>query len=245
MARLPRFKAPACPQHVIQRGNNKTVMFAFTSDYLVFRSCLLRALQRYQGAIHAYVLMTNHVHFLMSAETANGIGRVMQSVGRQYVRYFNDRYQRSGTLWEGRYRATVIDTERYLFACSRYIEENPVRAGITRHPSEYPWSSFGFNALGLDDPLVTPHERYFALASSPASRRTAYRHFFHTPSDASLVESIRDATNHGWALGSEKFRRDVSRLGRRATRLPPGPCPMEVRSLTPNSPDFRKPEIGV
>ena len=210
-------------------------MFASTTDYLVFRSCLLSAIARFNCAVHAYVLMTNHVHLLMSSTDSSGISRVMQSVGRRYVRYFNDRYQRTGTLWEGRYRATVIDTESYLFSCLRYIEENPLRAGMVREPAGYRWSSYGFNALGREDPLVTPHEGYIALGPSAARRQSAYRALLRTPNDRSIQEALRDATNHAWALGSEAFRCEVSRYGRRAAPRPPGPPPTRVRSLTPNS----------
>ena len=234
MARQPRFRTPGSPQHIIQRGNNKAQMFGSTTDYLVFLSCLLEAIERFDCAIHAYVLMTNHVHLLMSPANANGISRVMQSVGRRYVRYFNDRYQRTGTLWEGRYRATVVDTEHYLLACYRYIEENPLRAGMVRELSDYRWSSFGFNALGRDDPLITPHQGYLALAPSPASRRMVYRALFRTPNEPSLLAAIRAATNHAWALGSEAFLSEISRLGRRAAPLPSGPPPAKVRGQTPN-----------
>ena len=117
-------------------------MFASTTDYLVFRSCLLSATTRFECAVHSYVLMTNHVHLLMSPTRANSISRVMQSIGRQYVRYFNKQHQRTGTLWEGRYRATIIDTDRYLFTCCRYIEENPLRAGMVASVSDYRWSSY-------------------------------------------------------------------------------------------------------
>lgn len=235
MARQPRFNARGCPQHVIQRGNNKSPVFASNVDYLVFRSCLLSAIVRFDCAIHAYVLMTNHVHLLISSAAANGISRAMQSLGRRYVRYFNDRYHRTGTLWEGRYRATVVDTDHYLFSCFRYIEENPLRAGMVRHPSDYRWSSYGFNALGREDPLVTPHEQYLALGPSSPTRQAAYRKLFRVPVDPAVLAAIRNATNHAWALGSEQFRRDDRRFGRRATPLPPGPPPSRVRSLTPNS----------
>lgn len=237
MARQPRFAAPGCPQHVIQRGNNKSEMFGSPNDYLVFRSCLLSAIERHQTAIHAYVFMTNHVHLLMSPMNPNGISRVMQSVGRRYVRYFNDRYRRTGTLWEGRYRATVIDTEQYFFTCSRYIEENPLRAGMLRDLAEYGWSSYGCNALGREDPLITPHDQYMRLGTSPAGRQRAYRAMFRELPDSDSLGPIRDATNHAWALGNGDFQREISRLGRRAAPLPPGP-PSRVRSLTPIYPQF-------
>jgi putative transposase len=222
MARLPRYTTPGQPQHVIQRGNNKTPLFVREEDYRVFRHCLLSAITRFECEIHAYVFMTNHVHLLVSTRDARGISKTMQSVGRQYVRYFNDRSGRTGTLWEGRYRATVIDTDEYLFTCCRYIEENPVRAAIVPHPSRFAWSSYLANALGVDDALVTPHERYLALGRSPGSRRAAYRALFRGSLEAPALTAIRDATNHAWALGDDRYRRKVSESGRRAAPLPPG-----------------------
>lgn len=223
MARQPRYCLPGQPQHVIQRGNNRTPMFDTPSDYQFFRECLVSAAGRFECAIHAYVLMMNHVHLLMSPRNACGISKVMQAVGRRYVRYFNDRNQRTGTLWEGRYRATVIDSDQYLFTCSRYIEENPVRAGIVLDPSHYPWSSYRTNALGIEDELVTPHERYLALGVSASIRQVAYRAMFASVSEPSTLTLIRSATNHAWALGNERFRSVISRSGRRAAPLAPGP----------------------
>jgi putative transposase len=214
-------------------------MFAATTDYLVFRSTLRSALERYECALHAYVLMTNHVHLLLSCTESNGIGRLMQSVGRGYVRYFNDRYQRTGTLWEGRYRATVIESDQYLFSCYRYIEENPLRAGMVQEVVDYRWSSHGYNALGCEDALITPHEQYLELGSCDASRQSAYRAFFRRPNDSTVLSAIRDATNGAWALGSDEFRLRVSQYGRRAAPLPSGPRnsgsdSKPGRSLTPN-----------
>jgi putative transposase len=170
MARLPRYAVPGQPQHVIQRGNNRAVLFATAPDYQFFRDCLKTACEHHGCQIHAYVFMTNHVHLLMTPQTEDGIGKVMQSVGRRYVQYFNFTYGRTGTLWEGRYKATLIDTERYLLTCYRYIELNPVRAGLVAGPGEYPWSSYGANALGRYDPLVTLHGQYLGLGTDPATR---------------------------------------------------------------------------
>jgi putative transposase len=147
----------------------------------------------------------------------------MGSVGRRYVRYFNGKHGRTGTLWEGRYRATLIESERYLLTCYRYIELNPVRAGLARHPVEYPWSSHAANAVGTRDPLVSPHPRYLQLAGDPPARRAAYQTLFNSAIDPATLDAIRDATNKEWALGSEDFRREVAvRLNRRAAPLRPG-----------------------
>jgi putative transposase len=191
MARRPRCTTPDQPQHVIQRGNNRTALFTQTKDYVFFLGCLASAVGQHGCLVHSFVLMTNHVHLLMTAETAGGIGRVMQSVGLRYVRYFNLKYGRTGTLWEGRYRAIVIDTQRYFFACSRYIELNPVRAGIVVHPSEYNWSSYGANALGRSDPLVVPHGLYTALGADAKHRQREYRALFDAPFDQSTIDALR------------------------------------------------------
>lgn len=228
MARLPRYAGLGQPQHVIQRGNNRTEVFAGPDDYLVFTECLLSAIRRFACPVHAYVFMTNHVHLLMSPHVGGAISKVMQSVGRRYVRYFNDRYGRSGTLWEGRYRATVISSDEYLFTCQRYIEENPVRAGMVSQSVEYRWSSYSANAFGSEDPLVTPHELYLALDTAPRGRQLAYRALFRDGIQPDALAEIRDGTNNAWALG-ERLRNGDVQTSRRAARLPRG----------------RKPRIGV
>ena len=201
MTRQPRFIVPGQPLHVIQRGNNRSAIFASEADYGVFREWVAAACSRRGCLVHAYVFMTNHVHLLMTPATPDGIGAVMQSVGRRYVHYFNRKYGRTGTLWEGRYRATLIDSEQYLLTCYRYIELNPVRAGLVANPSQYRWSSYGANALGLYDPLVAPHELFRALGYDGESRMAAYRALFHDGLDVRTMSDIRDATNKAWALG--------------------------------------------
>ena len=138
MARLPRYVLPGQPHHVIQRGNNRQIIFNVDGDYRFYLEKLNNACKKHNVDVHAYVLMTNHVHILMTPYTEIGLGKVMQSLGRYYVQYYNYTYKRTGTLWEGRYKATLLDTERYLFTCYRYIELNPVRAGLVEHPSQYP-----------------------------------------------------------------------------------------------------------
>jgi len=147
MARLPRFVIPGQPQHVIQRGNDRQKIFKKTEDYEFFLEKLSDAANKYQCDIHAYVLMTNHVHLLIKPHTEDGIGKIIQMIGRYYVQYFNTSYKRTGTLWEGRYKATLINSEQYLLACMRYIEENPVGAkNMASQPADYPWSSYAHNA---------------------------------------------------------------------------------------------------
>lgn len=167
--------------------------------------------------------MTNHVHLLLTPEAADSLPRLMQSLGRRYVRYLNHAHGRTGTLWEGRYRAAPIDSEAYLLACCRYIELNPVRAGMVRHPRLHRWSSHGANALGLPDPLVSPHPLYRALGRSAAARQAAYRALFRERLAEDFVDSLRGATNGGWALGDDAFKRRVAKAARRrAEPLPKG-----------------------
>ena len=207
MARLPRYAAPGIPQHVIQRGVNRSVMFVAGSDYRFFGECLRAACVQRGCQLHAYVFMTNHVHLLMTPTTASSIAKVVQSVGRRYVRCFNDTYQRTGTLWEGRYKATLVDSEQYFLACHRYIELNPVRAGAA-------------------DPLVTPHERYQGLGTNANDRQRAYRALCGALPDSTIAD-IRDATNRGWALGGKRFRDEMATLLARRTQ--PGPRGRRLR----------------
>ena len=221
MARLARFSIPGHPQHVIQRGNNRDVIFVADDDYRFYLDRLRKSGERHRCDIHAYVLMTNHVHLLLTPNTEGGIGKVMQSLGRYYVQYFNYRYQRTGTLWERRYRATVLDNEKYLMTCCRYIELNPVRAGMVQHPADYPWSSHRCNAQGYDDRLITAHSLYRALGVDSKQRQAAYRALFeHQISERTLTE-IREATNKAWVLGNDRFQKRVERLTKRAARPKP------------------------
>src|SRR5574338_761094 len=205
LARLPRFAALGLPHHVIQRGNNRAACFNAISDFRAYAGFLAEACQQHGCAVHAYVLMTNHVHLLITPSTHGAIGKVMQSVGRRYVGRFNSIYRRSGTLWEGRYRATIVDDARYLFACYRYIELNPVRAGLADYPRDYRWSSYLANAHGAHDGLITPHERYIALGRDPDERQTAYRAMFAGELSERMLCEIRLATNKAWALGGPSF----------------------------------------
>ncbi len=223
MPRLPRYVLPGHPQHVIQRGNNRTSIFAADEDYGCFKRYLQEACALHGCGIHAYVLMTNHIHLLMTPEKEDSFAKVMQSVGRRYVQYFNTVYQRTGTLWEGRYKATIIHSEEYLLTCYRYIELNPVRANMVGHPRDYRWSSYRANALGKTDSLASPHELYLALGSMPEPRQVAYRELFQAHIDAETLNDIRQATQKGWALGNDRFKDKIERLSDRRTRpLPRG-----------------------
>lgn len=223
MARLPRYFVENVPLHIILRGNNREPIFANDEDCQFFKQSLADAAKRHMLAVHAYVFMTNHVHLLVSPATEHSAPKTMQSLGRRYVQYFNYRYQRTGTLWEGRYRATVVDAENYLFECMRYIELNPVRAGMIGHPRDHAWSSYRANGETKTDALVHPHALYFALGRDEQERRTAYRALFKAPLEQQMLDQIRDSTNKGWALGSGQFQSKIERLAeRRAKPLPKG-----------------------
>ena len=223
MARLPRIYVEGQPQHIIQRGNNREPIFADAEDYRFYLDCLQEAADRHALRIHAYVLMTNHVHLLATPGSENSIAKTLQSVGRRYVQYFNYTYERTGTLWEGRYRATLIDSERYLLTCMRYVELNPVRSNMVARPADYPWSSYGANAQGKADGLVAPHAVYRRLGRSEQEHRAAYRQLFRGAVSQADVDAIRAATNKAWVLGNDRFREKVERLsGRRAAPRPRG-----------------------
>jgi len=212
MSRQPRFVLPGQPQHVIQRGNNRDVIFVADEDYQFYLEKLAAACLRFECELHAYVLMTNHVHLLMTPLTAQSISKVMQSLGRYYVQYFNYQYKRTGTLWEGRYKSTLLDSETYLLTCYRYIEINPVRAGMVDHPSDYPWSSYAYNAAGKVDPMISPHALYLHLGENDDARQRNYRALFDAHLEPRELDEIRNATNKSWVLGSDRFKERIEAL---------------------------------
>lgn len=217
MARLPRFILPGYPQHVIQRGNNGQPILRDEDDYWLLWNTLRDACAKFNCDIHAYVLMPNHFHLVLTPWQDEGIGKLMQYTGRYYVQHVNSRYGRTGTLWDGRYRATLIDPAHYLLPASRYVELNPVRAGMVAAPADYDWSSHAANALGVDDELVRPHAVYNQLARALKARREAYRAGFEAALEADFVQRLRDATNKAWVLGDNDFCREVEeKLNRRA-----------------------------
>lgn len=228
MARQPRIDLAGTPQHVIQRGNDRQACFFGDNDRHVYLDWLRRAAEKYGGLVHAYVLMDNHAHLLVTCNEVGAVGRIMQSLGRRYVRYVNARYRRTGTLWEGRYRACLVDSDRYLLTCYRYIELNPVRAGMVDAPGEYRWSSFSRNAFGMADDVVTPHATYVALGSSGEERCRAYRRLFRSAIDHDDIEAIRGHVNQGKVLGSEEFRNRVEAVLNRRVSLAPAGRPRNV-----------------
>ncbi len=218
MARLLRVCVPGSPHHVIQRGNNRQTCFAATEDFAAYAYWLKQYSDKFGVTLHAWVFMTNHAHLLLTPGTEDGIPRTMQSLGRQYVRYFNHAYKRTGTLWEGRYKSCVVDAEAYLLTCQRYIELNPVRAGMVRTPEEYPWSSYQVHALGKSAPMWQPHASYLRLANDREERCATYRTLCRASMDEDTVRTIRETTNKGLALGNDRFKAEIEQLtGRRAS----------------------------
>ena len=223
MPRPPRLILPGVSLHVIQRGNDRMATFHCAGDRERYREALRQASQRFGCAIHAYVLMTNHVHLLITPDDDVGPSRMMQSIGRKYVRYINGRYERTGTLWEGRFKSSLVHSERYFLTCSRYIEFNPVRAQMVADPDQYRCSSHRHNALGETDALITPHEAYDALGRSMAERQAAYRALFRAPMESETLATIRQAVNEGGVLGDDEFiDRIESMTRRRVSHLPHG-----------------------
>ncbi len=218
MARLPRFVIPGHPQHVIVRGNNREPIFYADEDYRFYLEKLKLACEKHSCDVHAYVLMTNHVHLLITPHQQDGISKTMQMLGRYYVQYFNYTYERTGTLWEGRYKASLIDSDNYALTCYRYIELNPVRAEMVSHPGEYPWSSYRCNALGEADELVVQHSQYRSLGKSDLLRQKAYRALFRSKIPSRTIDEIREMTNKSWVLGSDRFKDKIAAKIDRPTR---------------------------
>lgn len=210
MARRPRLNLPHIPQHIIQRGNNRQVCFYREQDYAVYLDKLKEYSTKYKVAVHAYVLMTNHVHLLLTAANEKGVSQMMQSLGRYFVRYINQTHNRTGTLWEGRYKSTLVDSERYLLTLYRYIELNPVRANMVEHPAEYPWSSYQHNALDKHISLINSHPLYMALGHDLASCKKAYQALFKSHIPHYTLDEIRDCINKSWVLGDNNFRKQVA-----------------------------------
>jgi len=201
MARSHRVRIAGVTQHVIQRGNNRSDIFRCPSDYEFFLATMQAVSTRHQMDIHSYALMTNHVHLLVTPRTATAVSTAMQALGRKYVRHFNRRYTRTGSLFDGRYRSMVIDTEAYLFTCMRYVELNPVRAGLVAGPDAYRWSSNSANALGAPNPILVPHPLYVSLGESPAVRQQNWRAICGEVLSAEQLAEVRDVAHHGGVLG--------------------------------------------
>ncbi|MDI1237862.1 MAG: transposase [Polaromonas sp.] len=230
MARLPRLSLPGYPHHVILRGNNRQAIFACPADYQTLLDLVEEHARKSGIAVHAYVLMSNHFHLLVTPESADSLPRMMQAVGRRYVRYFNDSQGRSGTLWEGRYRSTPIQTEPYLLACMAYIDLNPVRAGLVAEARDYPWSSHG-HYIGLrSDRLITPHPLFWALRNTPFAREAAYAEMVRIGVSDGQRVALTESALGGWALGDVDFLADLQkRTDRRLVQTRVGRPPRKPR----------------
>ncbi|MFM9900135.1 MAG: transposase [Polaromonas sp.] len=224
MARLPRLTLPDYPHHVIQRGNNRQNIFSTPAHFQYFLALLEEQSRKYEVAVHAYVLMNNHFHLLATPMADNqGLPRMMQAVGRSYVRYFNDLTERSGTLWEGRYRSTLIQAEPYFLACQAYIDLNPVRAGITPEAADYPWSSHAHYVGMRLDKLITPHALVWALGNTPFAREAAYAELVRRGVALSKQRALTQSALTGWVLGDQAFVAELQkRTDRRVSPSPAG-----------------------
>lgn len=233
MARLPRLAIPGHPHHVIQRGNNRQDVFLDGQDCERFLAELGDLLKRHGVALHAYVLMPNHMHLLATPESKDSLSKLMQALGRRYVAWFNRRHARTGGLFEGRFRTSVIEAHRYLLACARYIELNPVRAGLVAAAESYRWSSLPHH-LGLrPDPLISEHPLIWGLGNTPFERQAAYRHLFETGLSAGETDQIRFTAHRGWGLGSQEFLGRIGAFSRR--RLSPRGAGRPRATLSPIS----------
>ena len=212
MPRQPRFCPAGYPVHVVQRGVNRAVCFTSDQDMAAYAASLKEGAKRYEVAVHAWVFMTNHVHLLVTPSSDDGVSRLMRHIGRHYVQPFNFKYARTGPLFEGRFKSTLVQNADYLLQCIRYIELNPVRAGMTKDPGNYIWSSYRAHAFGKGVRLWTPHEEYLLLGSTESERAAQYRLLVSRTLPAEVVQKIRHCVNTGLVLGTESFREQVSVL---------------------------------
>jgi putative transposase len=225
MPRQPRIDLPGLPQHVIARGNNRQSCFFTDTDRATYLHYLLVAARNNECSVHAYVLMGNHVHLLVTGSRQGAVGRMMQSVGRRYVRALNNVLDRTGTLFEGRYRASPVESQAYFLACMRYIELNPVRAGMVGRPASYRWSSHRFNIGSEPSSLVTPHPEYLQLGIDMAARSRAYRALFDCPLSITEIEKIREHANKGRVLGRPEFLASLEKDLNRCVKIRPAGRP--------------------
>jgi putative transposase len=223
MPRKLRLHLPDTPQHVIQRGVDRMPTFFADDDCLFYLALLQEYTVKHGIGLHAYCLMTNHVHLLLTSPDVGAVGKLMQDIGRRYVQYINKTYKRCGTLWQGRYKASFVQTQTYLLTCMRYIELNPIRANMVQAPAEYRFSSYGCNALGKVNPLITPHSEYLLLGATPTEQQTHYRNLFMHEIDEPELNLIRTATQQGVVLGDSRFSEMISqRVGFNVAPRPQG-----------------------
>ncbi|WP_328984662.1 transposase [Thiorhodovibrio winogradskyi] len=223
MPRRPRLHLPDYPHHLIQRGHKRAACFFAEEDYRAYLDALGAALAKTGVRLHAYVLMANHVHLLVTPQAAEDLSRLMMAIGRRYVQYINTTYRRVGTLWDSRYKSSLLDGGHYLLRCQRYIELNPVRTDRVSDPGDYPWSSYRANALGTDDPLLIPHDCYLALGESPESRQAAYLELFNTELSHRTIAEFRLAIQQSQPIGNEDFLQEIEHItGQRRQARPRG-----------------------
>ena len=215
MARLARLILAGYPHHVIQRGNNGQAIFATHDDYQYWLELLEKNARQYFVAVHAYVLMENHVHILATPQTAEGLPHMMQAIGRSYVRYFNTAHRRTGTLWEGRYRSTVLQPQGHLLSCMAYIDLNPVRSGLVESPAAYEWSSHGHYLGRKVDKCINPHALFWAMGNTPFAREAAYAKLVRDGVNQAQISDLTEATLKGWVLGDAEF---VAQLAKQTAR---------------------------
>lgn len=215
MARLPRLVLPNQPHHIIQRGNDRRLIFREEEDYQRFLAWLKESSRFYSVAIHAYVLMPNHLHLLATPGDNEGLAQMMQKLGRFYVPWFNNKYERTGGLFQGRFRTSLVDSERYFLTCSRYVELNPVRAQLVSNPLDYPWSSYAHHAGTRVDPIVTDHLLYWSLGNTPFQREAAYMDLVQQGLSSEELDTINKAVLKGQPLGSHNFKADLERKTQR------------------------------
>ena len=241
MPRQARFIVPDIALHVIQRGHNRNACFRHDTDRLAYLSSLAELLGKTCCALHAYCLMTNHIHLLLTAPNGQACATLMRNLGQRYAQYFNRRYERTGALWEGRYRSCLVDSAAYVLACYRYIERNPVRAAMVSSPEQYRWSSFAGNCGRVANPLLTPHAEYAALGMEVGARNRAYGNMIGQADDPEFLRAIRDATNGGLALVDAALKSKLeAQSGRRLEHKKPGPAP----ASEPSGLDTRSLELG-
>lgn len=218
MARLLRLGPAGIPQHIIQRGNDRQICFGSDQDMAFYAACLLEYSTKFDVSVHAWVFMTNHIHLLATPKFDGGVSKMMQAIGRHYVGYFNREYQRSGTLWEGRFKSSLVQSSIYALQCQRYIELNPVRAGMVDDPANYVWSSYQCSALGKRSTLFSPHNEYLGLGSNEEEKLENYRSLFVGQIDSQMIADIRNAVNKGLALGGDRFKSELEALHQRRLR---------------------------
>lgn len=223
MPRRQRIHLDGVPLHIVQRGHNRQPCFFAEEDYHTYLHWLGEALHKEHCALHAYALMTNHVHLLLTPQDAAAVPNLIISIGRRYVQYVNTVYRRTGTLWDSRYKSSLIQAETYLLTCQRYIELNPVRANMVDDPANYRWSSYRSNALGLGNNLLTPHPLYLSLGADEKERQSVYRALFRPQLDGDAIDDIRLALNQSQPLGNERFYQHIQQMtGQRREGKPRG-----------------------